>query len=348
MGLNKRGEKEMEKQDRLDIAQGLWFAGLDKKSISDLCEVSVRDLNAKIKKAPNRLVRFTKVDFDLSNVNIRNTLKSSIFLDIETTPVTVSTFGVGRFNKAGYSGLMENNQITINSVSHVSMYDFLTKGLSSLKNYRASFKKRSGEVYLCDSNLTGKLSKKLKQGTNIVAHNAPFDSGWLRGRMAVNGHKYEEFGRIDTLGLFRGQRHISKKLDYLCDVFLGVRKLPTSIELWKSVMRGDRAALDYMCRYNDVDVALMIPLYLIACRFNPVSAIRLNEFDTVLPRCSVSGQPLTHVGETRNPTTGLNYAVYRNDDLGLTYQNRYNTESKKAEKMLIKHTGSTTISSFTL
>jgi len=341
-------DKSVEKMDRLDIAQGLWFAGFEKDEIEKLCDVNKKDIHQKLKNAPERLNRFSKLSFDMSDQRIVKKLKNAIFLDIETTPVTVTSFGVGRHNRAGYSGLQKQNQITMCSVSYISMYDFLTKGIKDIKNISGVHKERDGHNYICDKAITRRLEQVLKDGTEIIAHNADFDASWIKGRAAINGHMTGNFTKIDTMRLFRGQRHLCKKLDYLSDIFMGIHKLPTSMSLWNKVLQGDKEALKYMCKYNDVDVLLMIPLYLIAARFNPIAGVQMNQYESVVPRCSVTGEALDQNGEHYNPINGLKYTLYRNEKLNLTYVNRYNTESKKAEKNLIKHIGSQQISYFTL
>lgn len=341
-------DKSVEKMDRLDIAQGLWFAGFEKEEIIKLCDVTKKELNTKIKNAPERLNRFSKLNFDLNDQRIVKKLKNAIFLDIETTPVTVTTFGVGRHNKAGYAGLQKQNQVTMCSVSYISMYDFLTKGIKGIKNISGVQKKRGGEHYVCDKAITRRLEQVLTDGRELIAHNSNFDASWIRGRAAINGHKLGNFTHIDTMRLFQNQRHLCKKLDYLSDLFMGVHKLPTSMSLWNRVLQGCKESLNYMCRYNDLDVLLMVPLYLIAARFNPIAGVQMNQYQSALPRCSVTGEVLEQTSEHYNPTNGLRYTLYRNEALNLTYVNRYNTESKKAEKNLIKHVGSQQISYFTL
>jgi predicted RNA-binding Zn-ribbon protein involved in translation (DUF1610 family) len=103
----------------------------------------------------------------------------------------------------------------------------------------------------------------------IVGHNSDsFDLRMLEGRALYHGlSPLPPITSIDTLKVAKRRfRFNCNRLDYIGQ-FLGLgKKIKTSNDLWLRVLRGDRAAIQEMVKYNKQDVVLLEKVFL---KFRP-------------------------------------------------------------------------------
>lgn len=98
----------------------------------------------------------------------------------------------------------------------------------------------------------------------IVHHNGDsFDLKWLRARILYHGlPPLPPVLTIDTKKIAKSAFYFnSNRLDYLAKYLRIGCKIKTEFDLWKSVMRGVKSALEKMIRYNKHDVVLLEKVY---------------------------------------------------------------------------------------
>jgi DNA polymerase elongation subunit (family B) len=165
-----------------------------------------------------------------------------LVLDIETSP------NVGYFWRPGYNVTLNHSNIVEERKIICVSYKYLGKD----KVYNLKWDRNQ-----CDKKLLEKLGPVIAQSDGLIMHNGDrFDLPWIKGR--ILHHELPPLNNvqtIDTLKLARSNFNLnSNTLDYVSKFLGNEGKLPTDFGLWKSIMKGDRKALKYMCEYCDQDV----------------------------------------------------------------------------------------------
>ena len=326
------------RESQRNIALALYTGGLTKLQASRIANISTDTMQ--IMTEGYDTTRFKSVWFDMSNDYIVSRLKQVVLLDIETTPVSVHTFSIGRGSQVSYGSLHNQQEIKMLSVCSITLYDAITKGMKSMTCLKCDIT----DTGVDDTQLCADLAEHLDGVKTLIAHNGSFDQNWIAGRMLRQGVKYTPLIVADTVNMFRGFNLLCKKLDYLMGLFFGLKKLPTAMSDWATIvepsfpMKERQHALDYMCEYNAVDVALMFPLYFGFAKYNPLAMPDFNNPDDYVAQCRVDGSTLLSNGTWTNPVTGLTHNKYFNPRLGITYRTRVNVHSKRiVECRLVQH-----------
>ena len=81
----------------------------------------------------------------------------------------------------------------------------------------------------------------------------------------------------------------------------------------------------------------MYNVYMRTCMYYPDYAVDFIDYTNEEVQCKVSGRPLEYLDkEYLNRKTGCKYQLYFNPEYGITYRDRYNVNSKKADKGFIR------------
>ena len=110
-----------------------------------------------------------------------------------------------------------------------------------------------------------KTFREAIEGADIlIAHNGDkFDIKKLNARLIYN--RLAPIPKLLTIDTLKEVKKIaaftSNRLDYLGSHLIGHGKLPTTPDLWMRVLKGDRAAVREMVKYNKVDVIRLEQLY---------------------------------------------------------------------------------------
>ena len=116
-----------------------------------------------------------------------------------------------------------------------------------------------------DCRIVTSLWKLFNEADIIVAHNGnKFDIPRMNSRFIINGlPPTKPYFSIDTCLIARKQFGFSSnKLDALAEYFNIPHKLDTSFDLWKNSMNGDEESLNYILKYNKMDVIILEEVYL--------------------------------------------------------------------------------------
>lgn len=172
--------------------------------------------------------------------------------DLEITPSIVATFG--RFNQnIGHNNVIREGGAI---VSAAWKYAGESKIYSSVMTPEEALKDD-------DSRIICQLYEAFEISDASIAHNAGFDMGVFRARLALHGmpmHKRVKV--IDTYRISKQMRFNSRKLDSLADYFNAGRKVThEGIQLWIRCMNGDVEALEEMRVYNEQDIVLLEEVY---------------------------------------------------------------------------------------
>jgi uncharacterized protein YprB with RNaseH-like and TPR domain len=180
-----------------------------------------------------------------------------LVLDIEISPIVSYTWGL-------FDQTVSLNQIKADW--HVLSWAAKWVGDSKV----LYLDQRMSKNVTNDKAILAKLHKLLDQADIVVTQNGKkFDIRKLNARFIIHGFKPPApYKQIDTCEL--AKRHFgftSNKLEYLADKLntkykkLAHSKFP-GFDLWKAVLRGDKAAWREMERYNKHDVLATEELYL--------------------------------------------------------------------------------------
>lgn len=273
---------------------------------------------------------------DYNDPYINDLTRHIYFLDIETSLCDARVFRPGQQFVAADQLL---NSTRILTVAYGSVYDLEhkgEKGVKVLSNRRSSTFKKDP---LDDTELLEKLWPVLDDATAIGAHHAAFDRGWIEGRFVEQGWmRPSKFYTFCTYRNLQPFQMTSKKLDELSKRLLGTRKIKTDMDLWMRCSDGDVEAFKEMETYNIGDIHdTMFRLWKRTAYYNPNKSIDFTNYKSDDIVCRVDGQPLDECDELYfNRTNGKQYFMYHNPRANLYYQDRYNTDSKKAGLGFIK------------
>lgn len=175
-----------------------------------------------------------------------------LVFDVEVFPSIAATFG--RFNQTiGHNNVIREGGAI---VSAACKYYGDTEVTSVVMTPEEAIKDD-------DTRIVCELYEAFEQAEVVVAHNASFDLGVFKARLALHRmpmHKTVKV--IDTYKISKGMRFNSRKLDSLADYFNAGRKVThEGINLWIRCMNGDAEALNDMRVYNEQDIVLLEEVY---------------------------------------------------------------------------------------
>jgi len=183
-----------------------------------------------------------------------------LILDIETLPNVVTSWGLWVDGPLSHDNILKERSILCRA----------WKWLGEKQVHSA----KAGKT---DVGLLKLLSRVINQSDAVVAHNGDhFDIPWIRARLVKHGLKpLKSLPLIDTKLIAKKNFYFnSNRLDYL-GKFLGVgSKIHTEYALWLDCMKGDKAAMEKMLRYNREDVRLLERVYL---KLRPFVPAKLNQ-----------------------------------------------------------------------
>ena len=263
----------------------------------------------------------------MKNEAVVEKMKTTIFIDCETSLVDVRLFSLG---KQYVNANQLKSQTRILTVAGGSLYDLYTKGEAgvwAVGNHQ--FPAFSSDP-LDDSHTLQKVWDKLDKATTVIAHNARFDQGWLHGRFLQLGWPLPRpYKLVCTYRGLSGFNMSSKKLDMLSSTLIGTAKIKTDWDLWDRCSDGDRDAFEEMMKYNIGDIFnTLYQVYVRTAAYYPSRCVDLSI--SGVPSCKVSGHPLSLCGTVENVATGLEHNVYINATLNIYYKERCHNKSKKA------------------
>ena len=201
-----------------------------------------------------------------------------LLVDIETSPMIAYSWGPK----------WETNLIEILEESQILSYSakwlngkHITRGQIDTKGYKPH--------ELNDKELVIEINNLLNESDIVVSQNGnDFDIKMIKSRCILYGlNPPNPFKTIDTMvEAKKCVRLPSYKMDDLCSYFGLGSKIPTTFNLWKDCMKGDKKAWRLMKSYNQNDVILLEKLYLKLkpyMKTHPNYGVYLE--DEVCPRC---------------------------------------------------------------
>lgn len=180
-----------------------------------------------------------------------------------------------------------------------------------------------------DSRVCKSLWKLINEADIVIAHNGKrADIPWMNSRFIVNGFlPPKPYQVIDTLEIAKkGFGFSSNKLDALAGYFGIEHKLDTDFELWRGCMEGKQESLDYMTKYNKVDVKILEEVFL---RLRPwakgMPSITNIIQDDVCPLCGAEDYEVLK-GQYYYTSVGR-YQLYRCKGCGGVFRDRLSDKS---------------------
>lgn len=172
-----------------------------------------------------------------------------IFLDIETAPLVVYSWSIGRKVSLSYENILTDRRIIC--------ICWKTEGQSKVNSL--SWENQNDKKMLLE------FAKVISDADELVGHNIRgFDLGIVKARCAFHEiQTLPKYTIVDTLSLARSNfRFVSNRLDYLGQ-YLGVgEKIETGgFNLWKEVLQNSIPALNRMIKYCKGDVELVERVY---------------------------------------------------------------------------------------
>ena len=177
-----------------------------------------------------------------------------LFLDLESTPSIVVTFGRFKQNISQDAVLQEGGWLL--------SYAYKWLGEPDVKG---NVLNPSEAISIDDSGLCLELWELIEQADILVYHNGlNFDLPLLKTRMILNGlPPLRKVKSIDTLQMVKEFKFNSNKLDSLCrQLDIGQKMQHYGISLWVDCMQGKQESLEHMLAYNKIDIELLEELYL--------------------------------------------------------------------------------------
>jgi len=178
---------------------------------------------------------------------------SILFLDIETAPDVVWTWGVYQANAIS---VKEHWYVLCFAAKWRGDKNILVRGLDDYPGYEGG---NSTEDQLLDD-----VWQLLDEADIVVAHNgADFDVKKLNARFIDNGMKPPSpYKVVDTKrDLVQVAKYSSHRLDWLSKQLGFGAKIATDFSLWEGCMKGDTESWRTMKKYNAHDIDLLEKLY---------------------------------------------------------------------------------------
>ena len=210
-------------------------------------------------KAVRRKIESMHLGKPYKNLDISN-LPKILMLDIETTPIPVWAWSLGKQYVQTHSMMKDSNGKIIDwyvlSWSAKWLYD--DEVLSDVLTSKEAISRN-------DERILESVWKLLDAADIIIAHNGDkFDLRKLKARFLSNGIMPPmPYKTIDTLKVARKEFALtSNKQDYITRLLGVEKKLDTDFQLWIDCMNGDTEALKKMEKYNKHDVLGLEQMYL--------------------------------------------------------------------------------------
>ena len=272
---------------------------------------------------------------DVSSPHIKKKMQTTVFLDIETSLIDARTFRIGQ-QAISYPHTLTTTRLL--TAAWGTMWDLYKKkenGVVGVGNHQSEeFKKNP----LDDTYVLKSLWRLLDKAEVAVAHNANFDKGWIYSRFLQLGWPLpSKTSWICTVRALSSYNFTSKKLDALSSLLLGSNKIETQLSLWQRCSNGETKAFEEMLRYNKGDIySTLFGVYVNTCAYYPDLAVDMADYSLEIPQCKVCGEILEETKLYVDRRNGLEYQVYTSP-LGIQYRDRYNINSAKAGKGLVRH-----------
>ena len=210
-------------------------------------------------KAVRRKIESMHLGKPYKNLDICN-LPKILMLDIETTPIPVWAWSLGKQYVQTHSMMKDSNGKIIDwyvlSWSAKWLYD--DEVLSDVLTSKEAIDRN-------DKRVLESAWKLLDEADIIIAHNGDkFDLRKIKARFLSNGIMPPmPYKTIDTLKVARKEFALtSNKQDYITRLLGVQKKLDTDFQLWVDCMNGDTEALKKMEEYNKHDVLGLEQMYL--------------------------------------------------------------------------------------
>jgi len=229
------------------------------KKASDIYQQLSLNGHNRTLKAVRRKIESMRLGKPYKNLDICN-LPKILMLDIETTPIPVWAWSLGKQYIQTHSMMKDSNGKIIDwyvlSWSAKWLYD--DKGLSDVLTSEEAVSRN-------DERILRSVWKLLDEADIIIAHNGDkFDLRKIKARFLSNGIMPPmPYKTIDTLKVARKEFALtSNKQDYITRLLGVQKKLDTDFQLWVDCMNGDTEALKKMEEYNKHDVLGLEQMYL--------------------------------------------------------------------------------------
>lgn len=220
---------------------------------------------------------------------------SILFLDIETAPDVVWTWGVYQANAIS---VKEHWYVLSFAAKWHGEKGVLVRGLN---DYRGYVDGRG-----CEDQLLADVWGLLNKADIVVAHNgADFDVKKLNAKFIEHGFvPPSPYKVVDTKrDLVRVAKYSSHRLDWLAKQFKLGKKMVTDFSLWEGCMQGNPEAWRKMKEYNKHDVTLLEKLYnMIAPWIDQPNAGVYSDKPNVCPNPACGSQKLQKRGFSRAKT----------------------------------------------
>ena len=187
-------------------------------------------------------------------------LPKILILDIETTPMGVWTWSLGK-QYVGHHAIMKDKNgkmMDWNLLSWSAKWLYDDKVLSDVLTPREARARN-------DKRIMKSVWKLLNEADIVIAHNGDrFDLRKINARFIANHIKAPlPFKTIDTLKQARKEFAFSShKQDFITKFLKLEEKLDTDFQLWIDCMSGNEKALKRMEEYNRTDVVGLEDMYL--------------------------------------------------------------------------------------
>lgn len=241
----------------------------------------------------------------------------TLFLDIETSPNMVLTWGLGK-SYLSHDQLIKERQIIC--ISYKWNYEDKVHTLDWGKGQN-------------DKKLLKKISKIINAADEIVAHNGDaFDIQFINGRLLY--HNLDPLGPLTTTDTLKLSKEVfylnSQKLDYLAQYMNFGKKAETGgFGLWKSVLMDNcKESLEKMKKYCENDVILLEKIHSKIVKFNPKlnKGLALTKNKTSCRNCGSENTIRWGIYTTK---AGGRFYRYRCHDCGTMYRSPIKIDKEK-------------------
>lgn len=255
--------------------------------------------------------------------NFTKKVPKILLFDVETAPLT------------GYLWSRWNQNLSLDAtISEWFMLCWSAKWLYS--NNLISCRLTSEEALAeDDSRIIEELWRLINEADIVIAHNAKqADIKWMNTRFVVHGlAPPKPYHVIDTLEVAKKNFGFSSnKLDALAGYFGIEHKLDTNFQLWKDCMHGKEEALEYMEKYNRIDVEILESVYIALRPWIKNHPNMGNLITSEAPCCSCCASKNIELIPNKHYYTSIGkYELFRCKDCGGVSRGRVNLNKGKNE-----------------
>ena len=256
-------------------------------------------------------------------------LPKILILDIETTPMGIWTWSLGK-QYVGHHAIMKDKNgkmMDWNLLSWSAKWLYDDKVLSDVLAPREARARN-------DKRIMKSVWKLLNEADVVIAHNGDrFDLRKINARFIANHIKAPlPFKTIDTLKQARKEFAFSShKQDFITKFLKLEEKLDTDFQLWIDCMSGNEKALKRMEEYNRTDVVGLEDMYLRLrpyMRSHPNMAVMVDD-----DCCTVCGSDKLKASKKFYYTGSSKFRLYNCQSCNSPYIRSKNSEvSKVVEK----------------